>query len=42
MIEKLKQLLIKHEGYMSIGNVDIGRASPNGVLVSSFKWKNTI
>ena len=31
-----------HDGYLEIGNTDIGRVSPAGVLVPSFKWKNTI
>ncbi len=36
----LNQLL--HDGYITVGNSDIGRVSPNGVLVPSFKWKQTI
>jgi hypothetical protein len=30
-----------HNGYLKIGNTDIGRAGPKGVLIPSFKWKKT-
>jgi hypothetical protein len=35
----LNQLI--HDEYFTIDNSDIGRVSPNGVLVPSFKWKKT-
>jgi hypothetical protein len=32
---------IIHDKYLTIGNSDIGRVSPTGVLVPSFSWKKT-
>jgi hypothetical protein len=32
---------IIHDKYLTIGNSDIGRVGPSGVLVPSFSWKKT-
>ena len=52
MIEKLKQLLTMHEGevnhayedsecYLTVGNTGLTRSGPAGIMIPSFKWKNT-
>ena len=31
-----------HDGYLEISNTGLARSGPSGILIPSFKWKNTI